>query len=226
MAAERWLLIETSGSDGLVGLGDGDAVISEKRLDATRRHARDLAPAMKDLLVAAGWQPGQLHGIAVSQGPGSYTGLRVGIMAARAMTYALGCRLVAVPTFAVIAEQTDSVLNSVHIIADALKGKLYEQQFAREAADAPWSSTSSLRIVERARWLSELRDSAISGPGVDLVERALPPGVSAVEHQRRIPGLAALLRLARRTAPSASALESVEPLYLRASSAEEQWTGP
>lgn len=225
MAKNRWLLIETSGREGLVGLGDGDAMASEVRLDAARSHARDLVPAVKGLLDEMGWRSGDLSGIAVSQGPGSYTGLRVGIMAARALTYALGCRLVAVPTFSVIARQASESATTLHVIADALKGKLYVQSFARADAGAAWSPSTELQIVARAAWLAELRDTIVTGPGVVLIENQLPSGVAAVPVARRAPGLPALLQLARSAKSHSDAMGPLEPLYLRASSGEEQWSG-
>ena len=80
----RLLLIETSGRVGQVALADGPSVVGVRRLEESRHHARDLAPAVADLLAAASWTPRDLSAVAVSRGPGSYTGLRVGIMSAKA----------------------------------------------------------------------------------------------------------------------------------------------
>lgn len=225
MAADRWLLIETSGREGRVGLGAGDTVLAHRQLDATRRHARDLVPAVQQLMQAAGWRPRDFVGIGVSLGPGSYTGLRVGIMAAKAFAYALGCRLVGVPTFAVIARRAPASMRALHVVADALKGKLYDQRFV-STREGAWTPEEDLRIVDCATWLAQVRASCVTGPGVELVESALPPGVSALPPESRRPDLGALLELAR-SAPAAlegHALQALEPLYWRASSAEEQWS--
>src|SRR5438128_2592286 len=103
--SETWLMIETSGKVGRVGLARGDGVVRAVELDATRRHARDLAPSVGDVLKDGGLKPTDLTGVMVSTGPGSYTGLRVGVMSAKALAYATGCRLVAVPTFAAIVNR-------------------------------------------------------------------------------------------------------------------------
>src|SRR5690349_573125 len=103
--SESWLLIETSGRVGKVGLARGGGVVRSADLDATRRHARDLTAAVDGLLRAEAIGPRDLAGVMVSLGPGSYTGLRVGVMAAKALAYATGCRLVPVGTFAAVAEQ-------------------------------------------------------------------------------------------------------------------------
>src|SRR5205807_5119629 len=101
----RLLILETSGRVGQVALARGPIILRTRQLSETRRHARDLAPAVAELLAAEGFTPRDLQGIIVSRGPGSYTGLRVGVMSAKALAYAVGCSLVAVDTFAAIALQ-------------------------------------------------------------------------------------------------------------------------
>src|SRR5205814_7867727 len=118
----------TSGRGGGVGLAVGGAVAQEA-LDPARRHNRDLAPAADELLRAAGLAPKQLRGVMVSVGPGSYTGLRVVVMSAKALAYATGCRLVAVPTFAAIADRAPAEAETLWVIVDALQGQLYLQRF-------------------------------------------------------------------------------------------------
>src|SRR5205823_13861207 len=102
---QYWLMVEPSGRAGLVALAEGMVLRGVRPLDEARRHARDLAPAVRQLLDAAGWQPRDLQGVIVSRGPGSYTGLRVGLMSAKTLAYATGCALLAVDTFTAIALQ-------------------------------------------------------------------------------------------------------------------------
>ncbi len=125
----RLLLIETSGRIGQVALADGPSLVGVRRLEESRRHARDLAPAVADLLVAAGWTPRDLSAVAVSRGPGSYTGLRVGIMSAKALAYAVGCPILAIDTFAIIASQASGGASPLDIIADAQQQKVYLQRY-------------------------------------------------------------------------------------------------
>src|SRR5262245_35428723 len=119
VAEPRILLIETSGRAGLVALAEGDRLLAEHRLDEARRHARDLAPATAGLLGAAGWHPRDLHAVIASRGPGSYTGLRVGLMSAKTLAYATGCVLLALDTFAVIAEQAPADVAHLDVLSDA-----------------------------------------------------------------------------------------------------------
>src|SRR5260370_41614633 len=99
------LVIETSHRVGLVALAEGERLLGERRLDEARRHARDLAPAIRDLLADQGWRARDLDAVVVSRGPGSYTGLRVGIMSAKTLAHAPGCTLLAGDPFAPVAQQ-------------------------------------------------------------------------------------------------------------------------
>ena len=93
---ETWLLVETSGRVGKLGLARDGAIVRSTRLEETRRLARDLAPIVGELLEAEKLRPKDVMGVMVSIGPGSYTGLRVGITSAKSFAYATGCRLIAV----------------------------------------------------------------------------------------------------------------------------------
>src|SRR5689334_18531380 len=100
--SEVWLILETSGRSARIGLARGGAVVRSASLDETRRHARDLAATVDSLLKAESLHPKDLTGVMVGRGPGSYTGLRVGLTSAKALAYATGCKLIAVDTFAAI----------------------------------------------------------------------------------------------------------------------------
>src|SRR5438270_13709798 len=114
----RIVILETSCQVGQVAVARGAKVLAVRRLDEARRHARDLVPALRDLLAEQGWRARELDAVVVSRGPGSYTGLRVGVMSAKTLTYATGCALLAIDTFAAIALQAPPDVRSVAVIAD------------------------------------------------------------------------------------------------------------
>ena len=101
----RLLIIDTSQKTGTVALAEDESVLGERRLDQARRHARDLGPFAHALLSEAGWKARELDAVVVSLGPGSYTGLRVGVMSAKMLAYATGCALLGIPTFQALAAQ-------------------------------------------------------------------------------------------------------------------------
>jgi tRNA threonylcarbamoyladenosine biosynthesis protein TsaB len=214
------LLLETSGRVGQVGVAFNEVLLEGRRLDAARRHARDLVPAAAELLERQGWRPRDLDGVIVSRGPGSYTGLRVGLMAAKTLAYATGCRLIALETFPIVAFQAPTDGASLEVIGDALKGLLYAQTFRRDDADR-WRAASELRIQNAERWLDGLP------PGARVVGSAVPSLRAQLsgrftEEEPRLDSLLAL-GLERIDRGEGDDPMAVEPLYLRASSAEEQY---
>src|SRR4051794_22577274 len=167
-----------------------------RRLDETRRHARDLTPAVAELLAGAGWRPRDLEGVIVGVGPGSYTGLRVGVMSAKALAFATGCALLAVPTFDVIARQAPAESGTLHVLADAQQDKIYVQPFARGAADNQMKASGPLEIQAAADWLGRLTAGDwVAGAGLRKHRAALPAGVNVVAEEHWPPGAAALLEI-------------------------------
>src|SRR4051794_4105562 len=115
----RLLILETSQRVGAVALARGDNIVGERSLDESRRHARDLVPAIQMLLAEQSWRARDLEAVMVTRGPGSYTGLRVGLMSAKTLAYATGCPLLAIDTFAAVYQQAPVGLTAVDVIADA-----------------------------------------------------------------------------------------------------------
>ena len=220
----RLLILETSGRTGQVALAMGDQLRGVRLLDEARRHARDLAPAVAALLAEQCWKPRDVQAVLVSRGPGSYTGLRVGIMSAKTFTYAAGCALVAVDTFAAIALQAPESAALVDALADAQQDKVYVQSFARD--DGGWHPRTPLAIRLFTGWLAARDPSAwVTGPGLRKWAARMPAEVPAVDANQWEPQPSSLLRLglARYTAGERDDPWTLEPLYLRPSSAEEQW---
>lgn len=223
-ASPRLVVIETSGRSGSIAVATGEEIRAVTYLDESRRHARDLAPVLATMLAEQHWKPRDVSAVIVSLGPGSYTGLRVGIMSAKAFAYATGCRLLGIDTFAVIAEQTPEAIDRVDVLADAQQEKIYIQSFQRFGIS--WKPTNALRVIPFATWLSERNASAaVSGPGLCRWAEQVPTGVVVAAETSWNPSPESLLRLGNRRylAGERDDVYAVEPLYIRASSAEEQW---
>lgn len=97
------LLIETATSVCSVAVARNGRVLHLVETAEADRHASLITVYIRQCLEAAGWESQQLHAVAVSAGPGSYTGLRVGVSAAKGMCYALGIPLIAVDTLQALA---------------------------------------------------------------------------------------------------------------------------
>jgi tRNA threonylcarbamoyladenosine biosynthesis protein TsaB len=224
IAVPRLLILETSGRTGYVAVALGEELRGVRRLDEARRHARDLAPALSALLAEQGWRPRDIHALIVSRGPGSYTGLRVGIMSAKTFAFATGCALIAVDTFAALALQTPSTVARVDVLADAQQDKVYVQSFLRAADN--WQPVSELAIRRFDDWLASHEPSArVTGPGLLKWASHLPADVQQLDSSLWEPQPASLLLhgSARFQQGDRGDPWRLEPIYLRPSSAEEQW---
>jgi len=97
------LLIETTTSVCSVAVAGNGRVLHLAETTDADRHASLITVFIRQCLEGAGLEPRQLHAVAVSAGPGSYTGLRVGISAAKGLCYALSIPLIAVDTLQALA---------------------------------------------------------------------------------------------------------------------------
>lgn len=216
----NWLILETSGPVGQVGLARGGAVIRVTQLDPARRHARDLAPTVAAVLTAEGLRPTDLEGVMVGRGPGSYTGLRVGLISAKTLAYATGCALIPVDTFAAVAAQAPAAADTLWVIADALRDQVYRQRFVRRQGRLV--ADDELRIEPFTAWAAGA-EGWVSGPGLAIYGHRLPPRCRPVPPQEREPRAEGVFAAGRYLSPvSREELFALEPLYLRASSAEEK----
>jgi tRNA threonylcarbamoyladenosine biosynthesis protein TsaB len=222
----RSLVIETSGRIGHVAVAQGGFILGSQLLEEGQRHARDLAPTVRSLLSDQGWEPKSIEAVIVSRGPGSYTGLRVGIMSAKAFAYAAGCRLIAVDTFQAIAQRAPAEADVVEVIADAQQDRVYCQRFHRKDSAGNWETIGELKIESLSDWLDRLEGSAVvTGPGLRAYSGRLPGDLSLAAREIWDATPEAILRVAYPRLHEASADEmwTLEPLYLRPSSAEEKW---
>ena len=215
----RLLILETSHRVGRVALALDETIVGERTLDESRRHARDLAPAIRELLTQQDWRARDLDGVIVSRGPGSYTGLRVGIMSAKMLACATGCALLAIDTFDAIRLQAPAEHRIIDVIADAQQDKIYVQRFG--------DRVEPLMILPLAMWLESALawHVAVTGPGLETYADRLSETLTVLPREIWLPRPASLLQrgLKRFRKGERDHPFTVEPLYLRASSAEEKW---
>ena len=105
MANMRILALETSGTSGSVALWDATSPNPPQQWDlpSDARSARTLAPIVQLALNERSWKPTEIELVAVTSGPGSFTGLRVGVVMAKGFGFAVQCPVVGVNTLEVIA---------------------------------------------------------------------------------------------------------------------------
>ena len=220
---DRVLILETSAKVGQAALGTGEAVLAEARLEEGRRRASDLTLAVQTLLQVQGWRARDLTAVVVGLGPGSYTGLRVGLASAKALAYASGCDFFGVETFAAIATQVPSSVDQLSVVGDGLQGKVFERLYERRAAHG-WEPVGKLRLLDGSVWLAGLeKGTVVSGPAAEAYAARIPLGVECTAAEYREPHPQSLLLAAIRFPWAVTRdMWRAEPFYLRGSSAEEK----
>ncbi len=234
-----WMLaIETSGAGGGAALGPtepGGEVMS-LRLAECMRHTVELFPAIDSLLKGAGLTPGDLSAIAVSAGPGSYTGMRVGVAAAKAMAWSLGCDLVAISSLEALAREAAAAdglePGSVVVpVVDARQGQVYWAEFQVVGGEGGGAveRLSGDQVSEAAVTAERARAGAhLFGTGVAAYRETLDAsdrGFSFAEGPTW-PGPEQAIEIGRRELAAGGAagdVHAVAPSYLRPSAAETQW---
>ena len=194
--------------------------------DPSRRHGRGLIPAIRDLLAGASLKPADLGALAVGLGPGSYTGLRIGLTAAKTLAYAIGRPLVGLDSLELLARNAPPGAARIAVVADAQRGDLYAADFERPSAGAPIARLGPTRVVGRADWLAALEPGTIVlGPGLDRLEAPRPDHLEFLGPPADRPDPRHLAELALEATRDGRLVDprSVEPVYLRRSAAEEQW---
>jgi tRNA threonylcarbamoyladenosine biosynthesis protein TsaB len=127
----RILLIDTAGGEGSVALADTEfepAVVATEVLPG-RTSSERLVPAVRRLMEGRGWRLGELAAVVVVHGPGSFTGVRVGLSAAKGLSEAGGVPLIAVSRLALLAACIDGVEGPVHAVLDAGRGEFYYGEY-------------------------------------------------------------------------------------------------
>jgi tRNA threonylcarbamoyladenosine biosynthesis protein TsaB len=135
------IAIETSGKDGSAALCVDGVVVMEEIFAQGMRHASGLMVAIDRMCTAHAVKPQDVNEVYVSIGPGSFTGLRVGVTAAKTIAWANSCRggakIVAVPSLGVIAQNAPADATEIIVMLDAKRGQVFGERFSKFTGETP-----------------------------------------------------------------------------------------
>jgi tRNA threonylcarbamoyl adenosine modification protein YeaZ len=212
------LALDTSTRRGSVALLSGIDVAGELRLDSLETHSARLLRSVDFLLGMTGWQLRDLGLIAVGLGPGSFTGIRIGVSTALGLAQTLRIPFAGVSGLDAVAGLTHIPGAVIGVVMDAQRSQVYFAEY-----DTISGSTRSRR--KPALWNPEelgrrlrSRRLYLVGDGIDRLAGAIKPGASwprALESELFIAGSIGRLALARKRSWRRKDFLGAEPLYIR-----------
>jgi tRNA threonylcarbamoyl adenosine modification protein YeaZ len=213
----------------------GQRVLRQVNLDPNLRTAASLAPELHQTLRWCEQFDCRPHFLSIADGPGSFTGLRIGVTTAKTLSYALGLPLVAVDALASIAAATlhqNPRVESLCVATDAYRGQVFVGTFSTaellppvDSVPAGWTAhPPSVRVLDRSQWKSMLEglpaETGIAGD-------PKPLGARADNRLERDCDAAGVGLLGIRAAAIGAFVDPLRlvPRYLRMSAAEEKAAG-
>lgn len=226
MTSRLHLGLETATDRLSVAVRSPDGEVVEEVLEGARRHASALVPMVDRLVRRVGGGPDTIGLVAVAEGPGSFTGLRVGAAVAKAIAIAGGIPMWSAPSLMVRAAGIAVPGETVVAVASALRGELFTGawEFQCDGSITERLSPRALPVTGLASLPTAHRACGEGPPElVDAVARQV--GVPVLGPPAAHPSAAALLRLVGVPGGAARVVSPArwEPVYGRPAEAQVQW---
>ncbi len=219
--------IETSGNIGGVAVCKDSHIIIAKDLGAGMQHGKELVPTIKGIFKEISWTPNDIDLIAVDVGPGSYTGLRVGVTCAKTLAYALNKPVIGVPVFDIIAENYPMNSTPICPILDAKRNHVYACIYKLESAQR--KKVTEFMVIQPEKLLSILpRPVIVFGDGVLPYKNVFQQkDIFIDEEEKAVPSAKNVALLGEKKYESGERCEMSKllPLYLRRVEAIEKQEG-
>ncbi len=214
------LAIDTATDRLGLALRRDDATLAELHLDLGRKHAEKILVSLDGLLADLGIAPRDLGGIAVSLGPGSFTGLRIGLAFAKGLALATGAGLAGIPSLAVLARGALPWVGPVVPCIDARRGEVYYTAYHAtiggvEHLDPGFQAGAPADVAARCRLLGPR--VLLVGTGAEAVHAVAGSGAALAPRELALPRAAVLAALGAEKLgrDGGDPLDALEPLYVR-----------
>ena len=221
--------IDTSTSCGGVGLADDQGVIADTLLNLPVTHSERLLAAIGWVLDQSSCTLTDLNAIAISLGPGSFTGLRIGVSVVKGLAFATGLPVVGVSTLDVLAAQISPTSYTICPVLDARKAEVYTALYRYEGEDRVKRLTS-YRAMRPGELVAQIREKTIFiGDGTrtygDYFRNTLPSFALFPALPLRVPHGSVVATLGLELLQRGETLDvsAFIPIYVRPSEAEMKW---
>ncbi|TFW12005.1 tRNA (adenosine(37)-N6)-threonylcarbamoyltransferase complex dimerization subunit type 1 TsaB [Brevundimonas intermedia] len=207
----RLLVIDTALGACTAAVFEDGLALAVRFEPMTKGHQERIGGLVRDVMAEAGGGFDSLDRVGVTVGPGSFTGLRVGLAFAQGLGAALDRPVVGISALDALAASLDNAAGPVAALIDARRGQVYARLFTNGSALGP---DEALSLDEAARRVAEIGSNvALIGNGAAVLAEAFPDLKFARIDDRVAPSPEALARLAAAADP---AMHPPRPLYLRA----------
>ncbi len=221
------LAIDTATKVCAVALCRDTKILAEYNINMGMTHSEGLLPQLDQLLARTGVKKEEIELLAVSMGPGSFTGLRIGLATAEAMAYSWQCYLHGVDTLKALAYNIPLEGKVLAPVLDAQKGNFYQALYAWRKGELV--ELAPVAVVSRDEALARIAEQGapalLLGECEKLVKAGLPDFVQPAPESLRMPkgSSVALAAQADFDAENDKKIFGLEPYYIRRSEAEELW---
>lgn len=215
--------IETATMTGGVALANDERIISEYTLNVRTTHTARLMPALDQILRDSSIDKREIDGIAISLGPGSFTGLRIGMATAKGLALGLDIPLLGVPTLDALARNVPFAAYQICTVLDARKKEIYYSLYRCSPLQrqVPYQVVSPEKLVSQIDEKTIFLGDALSAYG-GLISENLGDLALFAPYAQRFPRAATVaeMGLAKLKAGEHLDVAFVEPIYIRESDAE------
>jgi len=215
----RILAIDTTSDQGSIALAEDDRVLEEVALASTDGYAHVLFDAIRDLLHRHSLRLNQVNGFASAAGPGAFTGVRVGLTAAKGLAEANARRVVAVSNLEALASFGTRALRAV--VMDARRGQVFGAIY-----DAAGQPVQQEVVTELEAWLASLPKLVIKSDGLEIITTLdLPPHIEVpvIRPPQALASSVARIAARRFAAGLGQDPAEIDANYVRRSDAELLW---
>jgi len=224
--SQKILAIETTEKFGSVALLDGNHVLEEITLPKDHRSSQTLHPTLQTLFGKMQIAPKEVSVVAVVVGPGSFTGLRVGVTAAKVFAYTTGAKVIALDAFETVATAVPPHAGVVSVGVDAQRGDVVAAVL-RQTVSGNLEIIDEPKIITVGDWwkhAEQYDDVVFTGPALERWREKAPLHLIFAEETDWFPkaSIAGKLAAARMTTEAFDDVWSLLPIYSRLSAAEEK----
>jgi tRNA threonylcarbamoyladenosine biosynthesis protein TsaB len=221
----RALAIETSGRIGSIAVIDGDEIRDEETFQHGLQNAAQIIPIIDRLTRAQHWSSGDIEEVYVSIGPGSFTGLRIGVTLAKTMALASGVKIVAVPTVRVLAENGPADAANLIIVLDAKRDQIFTARFGRR--EGKWIEEEPAHVDSLEQMLARSpRPVHLLGEGIPYHQKFIPDDRQIIVRPQESwrAGASVVAKLGTQMAQRGEFADpfKLTPIYIRRPEAEEK----